>query len=96
MGWKRDSEQPFDDPKTYVYAPKWSKTIDYSPDHRPSDSEVWYFDHGEKVGLVLQIKADDGTVLGALVLRGASKVTDPLGKVEHGISSFSIDEIRYS
>lgn len=92
MGWTKGGA---DEPRQYSYTPKWDHNEDRCPDHRRSDSNCWYFDKGKKVGCVLEVKKDDGTVIGVIILDGESDPKDPLGKLRHGVSVLSIDEIRY-
>ena len=97
MGWTSgDRTGDRDTTRRYEYNPSFDLLIDRDPDHRPSDSRRWIFDRGQKVGCVLEIKDDIGTVLGVLILVGEAEPSDPLGKIQHGVSLLSMDDIRYS
>jgi hypothetical protein len=77
---------------SYKYEPKWQKDVDYSPDHRPSDSAM-YIESVRPSGIrwFLQVKG-----LGVLTLFTTSRQSDPLGKCQpSAMGEFTKVEVGY-
>lgn len=75
--------------KPYVYTPAWEKDVDYNPDHRPSDSDMFIEGRGDDVMCVLAVQG-----LGAVLFRvsvGATKADRQF----HGMSLFTDAEIGH-
>ena len=78
--------------RSYVYAPKWEKDVDYNPDHQRSSSALFTEDRGQDIICVLQVRG-----LGAIVLRATSSWTNKDGKLRfEGISTFTKADVGYS
>lgn len=78
-------------PKSHKYEPKWEKTVDYNPDHRPSDSAMFIEDRGSDVVWVLQVRG-----LGVIIMRAPDGAyTHPFTGEGCGISVFDAAEIGF-
>ena len=77
--------------KSYVYAPKWEKTVDLNPDHKPSESGMFIEERAKDILWLLPVAG-----LGVLVMRAEYEMAgETMSMVFKGVSEFSDQEIGF-